>query len=298
MARVNTPGPILITGATGMLGAALGELCTERGLPCLLLSEAELDITDAAAVGAVLAEFAAEGGRLVVNPAAYTDVDRAEDEEDRAFAVNERGAASVAAAAARHGLGLVHVSTDFVFDGAKAAPYTEADEPRPLNAYGRSKLAGERAVFAAHPHALVVRTAWTFGPGGANFPAKIAALARERAGEGAQLQVVADEFGSPTAAADLAAGLLELHRRGAQGLFHVAGAGSCSRYELAQEVLATLGLAARVVPVGRDTFPTKALRPAYSVLDCWKARRLGVVMPPWRDSLRAYVRRHLVEAAT
>jgi dTDP-4-dehydrorhamnose reductase len=293
MVAMNAPGPILITGATGMLGTALGELCAEHGLTRLLLAEADLDITDTAAVDAAMEEFAAEGGRLVVNPAAYTDVERAEAEEDRAFAVNERGAANVAAAAARRGLELIHVSTDFVFDGAKARPYTEADEPRPLNAYGRSKLAGERAVFAAHPHALVVRTAWTFGPGGPNFPTKIAALARERP----ELEVVADEFGSPTAAADLAEGLLELSRTGAQGLFHLAGAGSCSRYELAQEVLATLGLAARVVPVGRDTFPTKAVRPAYSVLDCWKARRLGVVMPPWRDSLRAYVRRYLGEAA-
>ncbi len=296
MARVNAPGPILITGASGMLGTALGALCAERRITCRLLAEGDLDITDAAAVETALAEFAAEGGRLVVNAAAYTDVDEAEDDEERAFAVNERGAAGLAAATAGRGLDLVHLSTDYVFDGAKGRPYTESDAPRPLNAYGRSKLAGERAVFAAHPHALVVRTAWTYGPGGVNFPAKIAALARERAGEGAQLQVVADEFGSPTDAAALAAGLLELHRRGARGLYHLAGAGSCSRYELAQEVLATLELAVPLVPVGRAAFPTKALRPAYSVLDCSKARALGVVLPPWQDPLRAYVRRHLMEA--
>lgn len=293
MVGVNGPALILVTGATGMLGTALGELCAARRLFPLLLSEAGLDITHETAVEAALGDFAAAGGRLVVNPAAFTDVERAEDDEDSAFAVNERGAANVAAAAARHGLDFIHISTDFVFDGAKGRPYTEADQPRPLNAYGRSKLAGEQAVFAAHPQALVVRTAWTYGPGGPNFPAKVAARARERA----EVDVVADEFGSPTAAADLAAALLELYERGAHGLFHLAGAGSCSRYELAQEVLATLGLPARVIPVGRDSYPTKALRPAYSVLDCWKARRLGVVMPPWRDSLRAYVRQYLAEAA-
>ncbi len=174
-------------------------------------SEAQLDITDAAAVSAAVGRFADEavvaaGRGLVINAAAYTDVERAEDDEERAFAVNDAGARNVAEAAARHGLGLVHVSTDFVFDGTKEGAYTETDEPRPLNAYGRTKLAGERSVMAACPEALLVRTAWVYGPGGNNFPRKIVELARTRA----ELQVVADETGCPTATADLARGILEL----------------------------------------------------------------------------------------
>ena len=164
----------------------------------------------------------------VINAAAYTDVERAEDDEERAFAVNCQGARNVAEAAAEHRLALVHVSTDFVFDGSKSGPYTEEDEPHPLNAYGRSKLAGDRSVTEAHAGALVVRTAWVFGPGGVNFPAKIVALAQARD----EIQVVDDEFGSPTASIDLARGILELRGFRATGLFHLTGSGSCSRYEL------------------------------------------------------------------
>ena len=219
-------------------------------------------------------------------------MEAAESNEARAFAVNERGARTVAEAAARHGLGLVHVSTDFVFDGAKTGPYTEDDTPNPLSVYGRSKLAGDRAVWAACPDALVVRTAWVYGPGGSNFPSKILAAARTRD----EVRVVTDEVGSPTYSADLARGILELWLRGGRGLFNLAGSGSCSRFELAQEVIAAAGLPARVVPVASGTFPTKAARPKNSVLCLDKARGLGVEMPPWQDSVRAYVRTHLLQA--
>ena len=188
--------------------------------------------------------------------------------------------------------------------------------PNPLNAYGRSKLAGERSVMAAYPDALVVRTAWVYGPGGNNFPRKILDLARQRD----ELQVVTDEVGSPTATVDLARGILQLWSLGATGLFHLAGAGSCSRYEMAQEVVETArafeaararrrregrrplhrggagrrrGFSARLVPVSRGAFPSRVNRPANSVLCLDKSRSLGVETPPWRDSLRTYVRRYL-----
>ncbi len=331
-ARMNTSviGPVFIAGATGMLGLALTSLCDELGLLCHPYSEAQLDITDAGAVDAAIARFAERCGgggacggpgaggphAVVINAAAYTDVERAEDEEERAFAVNDRGARNLAEAAARLRLGLIHVSTDFVFDGTKSGPYSEQDPPNPLNAYGRSKLAGERSVAAAYPDALVIRTAWVYGPGGNNFPRKILDLARQRD----ELQVVTDEVGSPTATVDLARGILQLWSLGATGLFHLAGAGSCSRYEMAQEVvetakaveatklvagakvggdagLADAGLATRLVPVSRSVFPSRVKRPANSVLCLDKSRSLGVEMPPWRDSLRTYVRRYLEGSA-
>ena len=290
-------GRVFITGATGMLGQALTALCEGLRVPCFPYSEAQLDITDAAAVSAAVGRFAGEAAGtagvhgLVVNAAAYTDVERAEDDEGRAFAVNDRGARNVAEAAARHRLGLVHVSTDFVFDGTKDGAYTEADEPNPLNVYGRSKLAGELSVMAAHPEALLVRTAWVYGPGGSNFPRKIVELARTRA----ELQVVADEVGCPTATADLAWGILELWSAGARGLFHLAGSGSCSRFEMAEQVVVAAGSAARVSPVPRGTFPTRAVRPVNSVLCVEKARAVGVELPRWRESLRTYVGRLVQE---
>lgn len=292
-----------------MLGSALTSLCTTLGVSFEAYPESELDITDSAAVGSVVARFAARTGPsgtpdgiagafdgavgdavgpTVINAAAYTDVERAEDDEERAFAVNCQGARNVAEAAAEHRLALVHVSTDFVFDGGKSGPYTEEDEPHPLNAYGRSKLAGDRSVTEAHAGALVVRTAWVFGPGGANFPAKILALAQALE----EIQVVDDEFGSPTASIDLARGILELRRLHATGLFHLTGSGSCSRYELAREIVSAAGLSTRVLPVLRGFFASKAVRPANSVLSMEKAQRLGVVMPPWQPSLRAFVHQH------
>ena len=286
-------GPILITGATGMLGSALTALCADSGECWSALPEANLDITDEPAVRSALSRFAADGGRVVINAAAYTDVERAEDDEARAFAVNDAGAANVAAAAKQESLELVHVSTDFVFDGRKDGAYVEDDEPNPLSAYGRSKLAGERSVLQACPDALLVRTAWVYGPGGTNFPSKILSLARDRE----ELQVVDDEVGSPTSTVDLARGIIELCRRGATGVYHLAGSGRCSRYEMAEEIVQAAGLATRLVPVSGDVFPTKAVRPRNSVLSIEKARRLGVDMPPWRESLRAYVRDHLMEDA-
>jgi dTDP-4-dehydrorhamnose reductase len=279
--------PILIAGAGGMLGTALRAVCARRGVETVVPEESTFDITSVAAVRDVVASFArSHPGAVLVNAAAYTNVERAEDDSERAFRVNEFGAALLAEAAAREGLRFVHVSTDFVFDGKKAGAYTEADEPNPLSVYGASKLAGELAVAAVDPHALIARTAWVFGPGGANFPTKILG----RAAQSTTIQVVCDEVGSPTYTIDLAEGVLRLADLGAEGLFHLVGAGWCARDEMAREVLRLAGRGdVEVEPVPASTFPSKAARPANSVLDCAKAAALGVLMPDWRDSLARFV---------
>jgi dTDP-4-dehydrorhamnose reductase len=270
-----------------MLGTALQQICARLGIDATVPEESAFDITEPDRVAEVVGAFAVgHPGALLVNAAAYTNVDRAEEEPERAFLVNERGPAILAAAAVRVGLGFVHVSTDFVFDGTKAGAYSEADEPDPLSVYGASKLAGERAVATADPNALIVRTAWVFGPGGVNFPTKILAQA-ERC---SHLRVVSDEIGSPTYTPDLAAGILMLAAAGASGVFHLAGSGSCARDELAREVLRLAGRSdVEVEPVPASTFPSKAARPANSVLDCSKAASLGVTMPEWRDGLARFV---------
>jgi dTDP-4-dehydrorhamnose reductase len=305
---------LLIVGAGGMLGTALARVAERRGYVPRSCAEAELDITDRSAVLKAIAGFASGAeragvGGAVVNAAAYTDVEKAEDEAEHAFLVNDHAAGWLAAAARDEGLAFVHVSTDFVFDGTKAGAYLETDDPRPLNVYGASKLAGERAVLSTNPEALVVRTAWTYGLGGNCFPVKV--LGRARAAiegtaasaataalggddlAGPVLRVVADEVGSPTYSDDLADGLLALLSAGATGLYHLTGAGSCSRYELALETLRLAGLVVpddlTLEPVTSDVFPTKAVRPLNSVLDCAKAASMGVRLQAWQDGLARFL---------
>ena len=273
-----------------MLGTALQAVLAERGAPFSAPGEREFDITDPVAVRHRLAEFAASLGTdtrgVLLNAAAYTNVEAAEDNDELAYLVNSHGPALLAREAREQGLAFAHVSTDFVFDGRKQGAYTEADDTNPLSVYGASKLAGELAVEQEYPEAVIARTAWVFGPGGVNFPVKIVAAARTRP----TLSVVTDEIGSPTYTLDLAAGLLNLADCGARGIFHLAGSGSCSRYELAREVLALAGLGAVVLePVTSDAFPMKAARPLNSVLDCSKAAALGVTMPEWPDAVTRFV---------
>ncbi len=278
----------LIAGAGGMLGTALRSVLDGRDMEYAAPSKSGFDITDEGAVADVVRRFAASSGTdrgVLVNAAAFTNVERAEEEPGVAYRVNEDGARILARAARDAGLAFVHVSTDFVFDGTKDGPYVETDQPNPLSVYGASKLAGECAVLAEDPDALVVRTAWAFGPAGVSFPTKILDLALNRD----VLQVVTDEIGSPTYTRDLAAGILGLLDAGATGIYHLANAGACSRFDLAAHLLALAGLERTLVPVTSSEFPTKAARPANSVLDCSKAAALGVVMPDWQDALARFV---------
>jgi dTDP-4-dehydrorhamnose reductase len=272
---------LLVTGGAGMLGQAVAAAATRLGHDVVALSRAELDVTDADHVRRVVA--AAEP-RAVVNCAAWTDVDGAETAEAAATAINGEGAGNVARAAAASGARLGQVSTDYVFDGAKREPWLESDPVAPLQAYGRTKLAGELAVAAANAEHAIVRTAWLFGAGGPNFVETMLRLGAERD----EVTVVTDQRGGPTWTGHLAPALVEIaERRGDVGVFHAAGAGECSWYEFAVEILDRARLRCRAVPTTSEAFARPARRPAYSVLGTERAP--GVGLPPWPDGLAAYL---------
>jgi dTDP-4-dehydrorhamnose reductase len=233
------------------------------------LSRAELDVTDRAAVRAALS-----ADDLVFNCAAWTDVDGAEEHEGEAARVNGEGARHVAEAA---GI-VVYVSTDYVFDGGKREPYVESDRVGPLSAYGRSKLAGERATAEANPRHYVVRSSWLFGPGGRNF-------VETMLGIGPQVRVVRDQVGCPTFTGHLAEALVRLAGTADYGLHHMAASGSCSWFEFAREIFARAGVDTQVEPCTTAEFPRPAPRPAYSVLASERGHRL----PDWREGLDAYL---------
>jgi dTDP-4-dehydrorhamnose reductase len=276
----------VVTGAGGQL-AKSWIAAAPPGWMVSGLTRAELDITDEAAVDKVIGDEAPD---LILNAAAYTAVDRAESEPDLAFQVNRDGAAHLARAATRTGARLIQVSTDFVFDGASGRPYRPDDPTGPLNVYGASKLAGEQAVAAAAPDALVVRTAWVYGPTGGNFLATMLRLMAERP----EVRVVADQIGAPTSTQTLAAALWGLAESMAGGILHFTDAGVASWCDfaraIAEEALAAGVLArpAKVTPIRTADYPTAARRPAFSVLDCTAAYALlGAPAPPWRTALRA-----------
>jgi len=271
---------LLVTGAGGMLGRAVGRAAAARGHDVLGLARADLDVTDRAAVDRAVR---AAGPDAVVHCAAWTDVDGAEADEATALAVNGAGAGHVARAAAAAGARLIHLSTDYVFDGRKGEPYVEDDPTGPLSAYGRSKLVGERAVAEAAPDHAIVRTAWLFGVGGRNFVDTVLRLAAERD----ELRVVADQVGSPTWVGHLARALLDLAEGDARGVFHITAAGTCSWYDLATEAFARAGVACRAVPTTSADFPRPAHRPALSALR--STRPEAPVLPPWQEGLARHL---------
>jgi len=278
---------ILITGAGGQLGREL-QLSAPAGVRVLSLDRAALDITRPQDLRQALADLRPD---WVLNAAAYTAVDRAESEEALALCINAEGAGHLAAACASTGTGLVHISTDFVFDGESGHPYTPDAKPAPLGAYGRSKLAGERAVLAAHPRALVIRTGWVYSRFGGNFVKTMLRLMAERD----SLSVVCDQIGTPTWARGLAQAVwAAVDRPLLQGIYHWSDAGVCSWYDfavaIAEEGMAA-GLLSRtpeVRPIPAIEYPTPARRPACSVLDKQQSwRDLGVAPIHWRVQLRA-----------
>jgi dTDP-4-dehydrorhamnose reductase len=277
----------LVTGAGGMGAREIVTSAENRNHDITALTHAELDVCDAAAVGAVVASVRPD---VIINCAAWTDVDGAESNEAAALAVNGTAPGLLAAAANSAGARLVHISTDYVFDGRSARPYVESDETAPRSAYGRTKLAGEEAVSSAGgPHAIV-RTSWLFGAGGRNFVATMLRLAAEGRSE---VSVVDDQIGCPTFAGHLAAALVEIAERRLDGIMHVAGAGQCSWADFAAETFSQSGTQCNVRPVSTAEFtrsatgPRPAQRPQHSVL---VSERADVPrLPPWQDGLAAYL---------
>lgn len=284
---------IVITGAGGQVGGFLAGRAVRAGREVLALTSAQWDITDATA-----AERIVQAGDVVINCAAYTNVDAAESDPEAAFAVNATGPERVAAACAGVGARLIHISTDYVFsgdfgflgEGAAPRPYELDDQTGPLSVYGRSKLAGEKAVLAASPDAIVVRTAWVYTgsirPGGNDFVATMRRLAER----GDSVEVVDDQIGSPTYVADLADALLQVVDGRISGrVLHAANRGAVSRYEQARAVFAEIGAdPARVRPVSSAENPRPAVRPRYSALSGADSARAGLTpLRDWRDALAA-----------
>ncbi len=292
---------LLITGAGGMLGHDVDRAARVAGHEPIALARAQLDISDA---GAVVHAVAAARPDVVINCAAQTNVDGAEEHPSAALAVNGAGAGNVAAAAAAAGAWTIHISSDYVFDGTSAEPYVESDSVGPRSAYGRSKLEGEVAVAQAAPgRHTIVRSAWLFGTGGPCFPQTILRLAAQRD----QLDVVDDQVGCPTFTAHLASALVELAGRGRcapLGLLHVAGGGECSWFEFARAIVGGAGAGAgagatggaiegrvaraKVRPVSTAEFPRPAHRPAYSVLRSERGAQ-APALPGWRQGLAEYL---------
>jgi dTDP-4-dehydrorhamnose reductase len=260
---------IVVTGAAGMLGQ---DVVRAAGDDAVGLSRADLDVTDAAAVREALA-----GADVVVNCAAWTNVDGAESDPDGALRVNGDGARNVAESADR----VLYVSSDYVFDGEKRTPYVESDPTGPLSSYGRSKLAGEQATADANPRHFIVRSSWLFGAGGGNFVETMLRLGSERD----ELRVVDDQVGCPTFTGHLAAAIVRLVATDDYGVHHIAGSGRCSWYEFAREIFERSGVDCHVEPCSTDEYPLPAPRPAWSVLGSER----GHSLPTWQEGLEEYL---------
>jgi len=271
-----------------MLGCDLVALLRERGYRPTVHDLPECDICCHASLAAACREAA-----VVVNCAAFTDVDGAESQPERARAVNSEAVKHLGELAARADMYVLHIGTDFVFDGAASGAYRETDAPRPLSVYGASKLAGERALTASGCRHAIVRVQWTYGRAGRNFVSKLL----ERAATGKELKIVADQIGAPTWTRDVAGALLELIEARVTGLYHYAAAGYASRFEVAEHILAELGLQRPLSPCRTSDFAAPAQRPLNSRFDCSKIDAL-LRRPrrPWRDALTEFLQESAVKS--
>jgi dTDP-4-dehydrorhamnose reductase len=271
---------ILITGANGQLGLELVNFLSQKGHVVLGCSRERLDVTKWDQVSEVVWAFMPD---VIVHAAAYTKVDEAESHTDLAYEINALGTRHIALAAENVGAKLCYISTDYVFDGLKGSPYGINDIPYPCNAYGRTKLAGEKFVGLLSSRYYIVRTSWVYGRHGSNFVKTMLKLAKERE----ELQVVADQIGSPTFTTDLARFIESLIRTDKFGVYHASNAGSCSWYEFAKAIMEEAGLDTQVVPIVTEQLPRPAMRPAYSVMDCSSIRCNGLrELRGWREALR------------
>ena len=270
---------VLVTGAAGQLGLELAELLPKRGHETVALARKELEVSDAGAVEAALAEHSPN---LVVNAAAYTNVDGCETEPELSYAVNALGPRNLAQTSERRGIELLHVSTNYVFDGESDRPYEPFDPPNPISTYGRGKLAGEEHVMRLTNRWYVVRAAGVYGRGH-NFVRTMLRVAKQRD----TLKVKEDEHIAPTYSRDLAVGIAEIIESGRYGLYHVTNSGSCSWYEFAREIFALADVDIEVVPVPGSEYPLPAARPANGVL----SNLGGPKLRHWREALAVYLER-------
>lgn len=279
---------VMVTGAGGMTGSEVSERAQRAGWEVSALSHADLDVANAAAVGAAADTFRPD---VIINCAAYTAVDRAESEPDVAAAVNVEGARNAARTSEGMGIPVIHLSTDYVFGGDAREPYEPYDEPNPIGVYGRTKWTGEAIVRKENARHVIVRTSWVFSHRGSNFVRTMLRLASERD----ELRVVDDQVGRPTSSADLADALLAvadaaLEDRELSGTYHYANAGATTWFGFAQAIVEEAGArtrSPRVIPIPTSEFPTAARRPSYSVLDTSSfTERFRVRPRPWRDALR------------
>ena len=275
---------ILVTGAGGLLGNALVRTARERDHDVRAYARSALDVTDP---GEVERRLRADKPEVVVHCAAYTAVDRAEEELDQAMSANRDGTRNVAMAAAQVGATVVYPSTDYVFNGRSDTPYGPDDETSPLNAYGISKLAGEQVLAVSGCRWMVVRTSWLYGPGGWDF---VDVVLKQGERRGGRMTVVDDQVGCPTWTGSLAPGIVELAEAGAKGTYHLCDSGQVSWLELARRVAEEAGLDVDLTATSTIAWGAPAQRPPYSVLDCAKVEAvLGRDMTPWCESLRTYL---------
>lgn len=275
---------ILVTGANGQLGSELRVLSVNSNHEFLFTDVAELDITNREAVDNYVSEHGAE---IIVNCAAYTNVDKAEDDTEMADNINHLAVKNLAEVSAKYKLILIHISTDYVFDGSKNTPYLETDATAPLGVYGRTKLAGEKAVTDSGCDYLIIRTSWLYSSFGNNFVKTMRRLTAEKD----SLKVVFDQVGTPTYAGDLAQAILKIIDSGKYadnaGIYHFSNEGVCSWYDFAIEIMNLSGNLCDIQPCHSDEFPSKVKRPNFSVLDKTKIKEtFGLKIPYWKVSLR------------
>ncbi len=281
------PSRVLVLGATGMVGRAWRGLLASHGIEHRALARPEFDLLDPATIDAI--DF--DGFDLVVNASAWTDVDGAEADPEGASQANGASVRRIAERCDDAGATLVHYSTDYIFDGKHPGPIPVDLEPEPINAYGRSKLDGERGIAATGCDAVVIRTSWVYAPWGKNFVRTIAKLAGERE----TLRVVNDQRGRPTSAEHLARSSLALAMTGARGVWHATDAGACTWFEFAREIVSLVGSACAVEPCTSEEFPRPAERPANSVLDIAPTESLLGPLTPWHLALADVVRRLTID---
>ncbi len=272
---------VLVTGSNGQLGLELAGILPERGHEVVAFAREGLDVADPEAVERALEENSPE---VIINAAAYTDVDGCEEERDLAYCVNALGPRNLAQVCERRGCQLLHVSTNYVFDGESERPYEPFDPPKPISAYGRTKLAGEEHVMRLTNRWYVVRTAGVYGRG-RNFVRTMLRVAGERD----SLKVKDDEFISPTYARDLAEGIVGIIEAGRYGLYHLTNAGSCSWYEFTREIFRLAGVETEVIPIPGSQYPLPAARPANGVL----SSPGGPELRHWSEALADYLEREL-----